>query len=200
MRQAMQLQFHLGINNNPCHPDSCLALSFVPLLTKKNQLHKRWESSCLIQILSPEMCSSLGISIWNCAVVPIFSRLYGRPLMDVSVERIGGRDVEAFWLGDGSSVQHIRLADIPNTLSGDILRLHQNLPDIEGSFEIDGDEIHHIDNVPPLRVYDDDFEDMTPALADLPLVQVDPSKHHTKKGRYQSEVYNLLRCQGGSCP
>ena len=48
--------------------------------------------------------------------------------------------------------------------------------------------------------YDDDSEEISAELALLPLVQVDLSKHFVKKGKYRSEVYNLLKCQGGVCP
>lgn len=37
-------------------------------------------------------------------------------------------------------------------------------------------------------------------LARLPEIKVDPSCHFAKKGKYVSEVENLLECQGGSCP
>ncbi|KAK3997115.1 mitogen-activated protein kinase [Cladorrhinum sp. PSN332] len=46
----------------------------------------------------------------------------------------------------------------------------------------------------------DDFEDVSDLIAKLPLIHVDSSKHFTKKGKYRSEIENLLKCQGGSCP
>jgi len=131
------------------------------------------------------------------------SNLFGpssKPIIDILTERVDGQDIESFLLRDGALVQFIRLFDKPHTSSGDILRLNQNLPDISGSFEIDSDAVRHIDNPPPLPEYDDDTEDMTSALASLPTIQVDPSKHHIKRGKHKSEIDNLLRCQGGSCP
>jgi hypothetical protein len=60
-------------------------------------------------------------------------------------ERINGRHTSMFWLSSG---KHIRLVDVPDSLSGDILRPQKDLPDIDGSFEIDGDEIRQIEVVP----------------------------------------------------
>ncbi|KAI0388728.1 kinase-like domain-containing protein [Xylariaceae sp. FL0594] len=34
----------------------------------------------------------------------------------------------------------------------------------------------------------------------LPRVDVDSSKHFLKKAKYRSEIENLIKCQGGSCP
>jgi len=103
-----------------------------------------------------------------------------KPIIEILTERVEGQDVESFWLQDGALVQFICLFDKPHTLSGDILRLNQNLSDISGSFEIDGDTVKHIDRPPPLPWYDDDTEDMTSALASLPTIQVDLSKHRVK--------------------
>lgn len=41
---------------------------------------------------------------------------------------------------------------------------------------------------------------MSELVSKLPLVRVDPAKHFLKKGKYRSEIENLIRCQGGSVP
>ncbi|CAG7936069.1 unnamed protein product [Penicillium salamii] len=122
----------------------------------------------------------------------------GRQIMDLNVETTDGIFYYTYWYRH----QCIRLACIPGTLSGDILGLRQNLPasvDV-GDHEIIGDQILLLNNVPPLPELEDDSEDLDTILASLPLVKVDSSKHFVKKGKYKSEIRNLLQCQGGSCP
>ena len=137
----------------------------------------------------------------------IYSR-GNKEVIDVASERVDGRNVEILWfeekgeeVSDGakSQVQYVRLVDTPGLL-GDILRLRRNLPlSLQGNFEIDGDIIRSITPCPvPLR--DPDFEDVCSELTLLPTVQVDLSKHFVKKGKYRSEIWNLLMCQGGTCP
>ncbi|KGO75386.1 hypothetical protein PITC_080720 [Penicillium italicum] len=128
----------------------------------------------------------------------------GKLAYEVLSERIGGRMVESFWYEDEQDETafgtFVRLVDIPGSLSGDILRLHRDLPLIEGHFEVDGDVIRQITNPPQPPIREEDSEDLTPILARLPEIEIDASRHFTKKGRYRSEVENLLKCQGGSCP
>jgi hypothetical protein len=121
----------------------------------------------------------------------------GKLADEVLSERVDGVCVDTYWFEDG---QCVRLADIPGTLSGNILRLLQDLPSINHSFEIWGNRVRKIDVAPQPPVYDDDTEDLLAELLRLPVIQVDPSKHHVKRGKYRSEIHNLLRCQGGSCP
>lgn len=120
---------------------------------------------------------------------------------------INGEFCYTYWFGD----RCIRLADIPGTLSGDILRLKRNLPSSvdHGDHEIIGDEIRPLVNAPPPKREDSDSEyesdpengsELESTLASLPVIEVDPSKHHVKQGKYRSEIRNLLKCQGGSCP
>ncbi|KAJ5833606.1 hypothetical protein N7474_001917 [Penicillium riverlandense] len=129
---------------------------------------------------------------------------WGKFAYEVLSERVGGRKVESFWYEDEQDEAvfgtFVRLVDIPGTLSGDILRLLKDLPSIEGHFEIDGDIIRQIANPPKPPNREDDSEDLTPILARLPEIEIDPSRHFRKKGKYLSEVENLLKCQGGSCP
>lgn len=122
----------------------------------------------------------------------------GRQIIDIDVEEINDVLHSTYWYAN----QCIRLACIPGTLSGDILSLNQDLPaSVEsGNYEIIGDQILPLHNVPPLPDIEDDSEDLDTMLALLPLVEVDPSKHFVKKGKYKSEICNLLQCQGGSCP
>ncbi|KAJ6027486.1 uncharacterized protein N7446_003922 [Penicillium canescens] len=122
----------------------------------------------------------------------------GRRIIDLSLDLVDGVFCYTYWY----ERQCIRLADIPGTFSGNILRLHQNLPDSvnDGNYEIIGDEIRLLEDVPPLPELDDDSEDLDTTLASLPVVEVDSSRHFVKKGKYKSEIDNLLKCQGGSCP
>lgn len=129
------------------------------------------------------------------------SNLNKRYAIQANTERVNGRDAEMFWFEDGTELgQFVRLVDIPGTLSGDILRLRRDLPSVPGHFEIDGDTIRPIEDPPAQPTWPEDFEDISAALAPLPLVQVDPSRHHVKRGKYRSEIENLLKCQGGACP
>lgn len=121
----------------------------------------------------------------------------GKLATDVQSERLNGCDVETFWFEDG---QCVRLAYIPGTLSGNILSLVQNLPAMEGHFEIWGNRTRKIETPPAPPYFDDDTEDISTELSLLPVIQVDRSKHFVKKGKYRSEIHNLLECQGGTCP
>ncbi|KAK4141211.1 uncharacterized protein C8A04DRAFT_39247 [Dichotomopilus funicola] len=103
--------------------------------------------------------------------------------------------------------RYVRLFDIPGTLSGDILRLNRNFPPSclpTGHFEIEGDTIRPLgeDTCPdPPEPLEDDSEDTTDLIRLLPLISnLDPTKHFIKKPKYRSEITNLLRLQGGSCP
>lgn len=121
----------------------------------------------------------------------------GKLAVDVESERIDGCDIETYWFEEG---QCVRLADIPGMLSGNVLRLLQDLPPIDGPFEIWGNEVRKLEVVPKPPIYADDTEDISIELSHLPLIQVDMFKHHVKRGKYRSEIHNLLKCQGGSCP
>ncbi|KAI1186420.1 kinase-like domain-containing protein [Nemania serpens] len=81
--------------------------------------------------------------------------------------------------------------------------MRQNLPEVDGHFEIDGDAIRPLDHCPeppePEPV-DDDSENLDDLIDGLPLLDIDPTMHFLKRGKYRSEIENLLKCQGGSCP
>jgi hypothetical protein len=57
----------------------------------------------------------------------------GKLAIDVQSDRVDGCDVQTCCFEDG---QCVHLADTPGTLSGNILRLLQDLPSIDDSFEI----------------------------------------------------------------
>ena len=97
--------------------------------------------------------------------------------------------------------QCIRLAHIPNTMSGAILRLERSLPNLgDGDYDIIGNDIRPIVQAPSPPEYEDDSEDVSEALAALPEVPVDPQTCFLKKPKYRREIWNLLACQGGWCP
>ena len=81
----------------------------------------------------------------------------GRPVFDQSVEVVDGTVYSIYWYDsdaysqDQNQYQCIRLADIPGTLSGDVLRLERNLPTLEATrdFEIIGDQIRPLIQAPP---------------------------------------------------
>ncbi|KLU88763.1 hypothetical protein MAPG_07747 [Magnaporthiopsis poae ATCC 64411] len=109
----------------------------------------------------------------------------------------------AFALDDTPLGRYVRLFDIPGTLSGGILRLNRDLPSLPGGghFEIEGDVIRPLEACPkPPEPLGDDSEDTTDLISLLPVIDVDASKHFVKKPKYRSEITNLLRLQGGSCP
>ncbi|KAI9861046.1 MAG: hypothetical protein M1813_005475 [Trichoglossum hirsutum] len=127
----------------------------------------------------------------------------GRPVVEQSIDVVEDLVYHTYWYEDGSPQgQCIRLADIPGTLSGDILRLRRDLPILDGDHEIIGDQIRRLADAPkpPPPCEEDTSEDLAAVLASLPVVEVDPDKHFVKKGKYESEIRNLLKCQGGSCP
>lgn len=136
----------------------------------------------------------------------------GRSVLELSIDVVDGIVYYTYWYNcdDGSpgarkEYQVVRLADIPSTRSGAILRLECNLPTLDSNlnYEIVGDEIWQLGQVPLPPPDDDDYDDaesINEVLATLPEVQVDPDKHFVKKSKYISEIRNLLKCQGGSCP
>lgn len=134
----------------------------------------------------------------------------GRSVLDVADEVIDGVVYLTYWYKIEDTDQNVeerhhavRFADIPGTLSGDILRMKRSIPVLDTSLDYDivGDEVRPLHTVPLLPVAEeDDAEDTNEMLATLPTVEVDPQIHFVKKGKYASEITNLLACQGGSCP
>ncbi|KAI1495740.1 kinase-like domain-containing protein [Biscogniauxia marginata] len=97
--------------------------------------------------------------------------------------------------------QCVRLYDIPGTLSGDILRMRRNLPEVNGHFEVDGDTIRPLDHrLEAPEPIEDDFKQINDLIDSLPLVDIDTVKHFVKKGKYRSEVENCLSVRAAPCP
>ena len=136
----------------------------------------------------------------------------GKPVLDQKREIVEGRPAVVRWYETEStsaktpSVQCIRIVDVPGTFSGELLRLRRNLPKIQGNVEFFGDDVRDLDVLIPLPDEEnleedvDDTDDISAELKLLPLVVIDKSKHAVKKCKYRSEIYNLLKCQGGKCP
>ncbi|KAG7286493.1 hypothetical protein NEMBOFW57_008804 [Staphylotrichum longicolle] len=102
----------------------------------------------------------------------------GQPVLEMELVR-GTPPSMRIWYEDGTELgRHVHLFDLPGTLSGDILRLERDLP----------------------SPVEDHFEDISDLVAKLPVVEVNPDAHFVKKGKYRSEIENLLLCQGGACP
>ncbi|POS73864.1 hypothetical protein DHEL01_v207744 [Diaporthe helianthi] len=125
----------------------------------------------------------------------------GKPLLDLDVH-FGRKSYMTYWFEDGTEHgQCIRVFDVPGTLSGNILRLYHNLPDLSGHFEIDGDDIRPLSScLEPPEPTEDDSKAMGESVSKLTLISVDPENHFVKKGKYRSEIENLIKCQGGFVP
>ncbi|KAL1901440.1 hypothetical protein Sste5346_001845 [Sporothrix stenoceras] len=137
----------------------------------------------------------------------------GRPVADISTDV---DDNGAYWVTywyevdnkDPEQLQAVRLADIEGTLSGSILRLEKNLLDWsqvghgadKDSYEIHGNDIRRLLSAPPLPEWPNDDEDVRKALTQLPRIDpIDMARHFVKRGKYVSEIQNLLAYKGGSC-
>lgn len=134
-------------------------------------------------------------------------RVGDRWLKSIIVDRIQDIEFHIFFYDDGTSrVQCIRIANIPGTLSGDILRLRRSIPELSGEdHEIVGDEVRPLvgQEAPPAQmdIHPDAPEDPTDMVESLPIIEkLDDSKHYTRRAKHRSEISNHLRCQGGSCP
>jgi serine/threonine protein kinase len=108
-----------------------------------------------------------------------------------------------YWFEDGSQLHKcVRIFDVPGELSGNILRLHSQLPEKDGHFEIEGDEVRPLSRCLEHPDFgdddseDDDSEDLSQIISTIP--EVNTAERFLKKGRYKSEVTNLLKCKGMS--
>lgn len=133
------------------------------------------------------------------------SNLYpGCEILAQETKTEGSVEKWSYWMANGITAhgRYIRLSNIPGTLSGDILRLHRNLPNLTDNWDIDGDKATKIESVPipPEEDFPEDFDHTDADLELLPLIDVDESKHFVKLCKYRREILNLLKCQGGSCP
>ncbi|KAI9714037.1 MAG: hypothetical protein M1820_000767 [Bogoriella megaspora] len=122
-----------------------------------------------------------------------------RPLIDRTVEKV---DRYTFWYeGEEDAVRCLRIYDMPGSLSGNLLRLLQNLPAITTDCEIDGDVIRPLQNPPPPpEPLSDDSRDVSAELELLPTISNIGKEHFVKSPKYENEIFNLLKCQAGKCP
>ncbi|KAF8601329.1 kinase-like protein [Ceratobasidium sp. AG-I] len=129
-----------------------------------------------------------------------------------------GRDKFRFWKGRYDFQPHhgyaeiwyqheghdyyVRVVDQPGTLAHSILACKTDIPQYGASIEIIGNDVHPVSSPPqcpaPPQPDEDDSEDCTQELNNLPLIQVDEQLHFTKATSYQSEVQALLKCRGSS--
>ena len=110
---------------------------------------------------------------------------------------------QTIWYEDNAcNLQGIQLFNKQNTLSGEILRLKKNPPiEMGGFLRLDGDSITKLSSPPSMRdIPAPDDEDLFDLVSALPVVEFNGQLHFRKRGKYRSEILNLLRCQGGSCP
>jgi hypothetical protein len=102
------------------------------------------------------------------------------------------------------SKHYIRICDSPGKLSGDILRLNSAIPSHESpSIEINGDNITPLIEWPEYveEEFEDDSEELDSVINKLPIIaDMKSDIYFTKECKYKSEIRNLLKCQGGSCP
>lgn len=63
------------------------------------------------------------------------------PLLELDLQRVE-KSYVTYWFDEGTNDgQCVLIYDVPDTLSGDILRLDRNLPPLRGHSEIDGDDM-----------------------------------------------------------
>ncbi|GBE81646.1 hypothetical protein SCP_0400170 [Sparassis crispa] len=103
------------------------------------------------------------------------------------------------WYGDAP--YYVRIVDVPNALSGDILRYKADLPRYNCHLEIIGNSVREIElkRYPAeefeenLNVLEDDAKEL---FATLPLVTFDEDKHFAKPARTRREIEVLQMCKG----
>ncbi|KAI1105169.1 hypothetical protein F4804DRAFT_148822 [Jackrogersella minutella] len=84
--------------------------------------------------------------------------------------------------------------------SRDTILLQRNLPiPLNDNHKIIGDKINTLVHALPY-LNSDGVEDIRALVATPPLVKLNRKKHFVEEGKYESEIWNLLKCQGGSCP
>ncbi|KAF4981835.1 hypothetical protein FZEAL_2413 [Fusarium zealandicum] len=135
------------------------------------------------------------------------SNLYpGCEILAQETKKEDGVEKWSYWMADQSlhsGMRYVRLSNIPGTLSGEILRLRSNLPSLSEHWDIDGDIITEVKETPAPPEEEDfplDFDCTSADIENLPLIEIDESKHFLKQCKYRREIDNLLKCQGGSCP
>lgn len=93
------------------------------------------------------------------------------PIINMSTENAGGFEIQTYWFDNDTDYGRcIRLYNIPGTLSGDILRLRQNLPPIDGHLDIEGDMVRSIHELLAYPKLHSVSEDVSAGLQLLPVV------------------------------
>ncbi|KAG6901830.1 hypothetical protein C0995_007401 [Termitomyces sp. Mi166 len=84
-------------------------------------------------------------------------------------------EYEELWYEREGRSLYLKVIDRPGLLSGNILRLLVDIPPLETHTEIDGDTIRTIPPapVPPEINFDDDIEDITEELQEVPIIAFD---------------------------
>jgi serine/threonine protein kinase len=91
----------------------------------------------------------------------------------------------------------VRLVPGGQSLAADILSFRADLPVYGVNLEIVGDGYSVTDHKEfVLEEEEDDIEDCTEELANLPVITADPTRHFVKKPSYRSELDNLRLCKG----
>ncbi|KAF9518983.1 hypothetical protein BS47DRAFT_1388412 [Hydnum rufescens UP504] len=100
------------------------------------------------------------------------------------------------WYGD--ALNFVRLVPSKGTLAAAILGFRVDLPMYAVDLEIIGDSYSIIDHKEFVEEEgeEDDREDCSEELEDLPLISPDAALHFVKKPSYRSELLNLRRCKG----
>ena len=103
-------------------------------------------------------------------------------------------------LVDGAPL-YVKVIDVPNTLSGDIVRGKVVFPTLKTHTEISGNDLLPITPIPPhVEVPLSDLvpEDISVELATLPIVAYDERVHFAKLPKFRRELQNLIKCRGAS--
>jgi serine/threonine protein kinase len=100
------------------------------------------------------------------------------------------------WYGDAPNF--VRLVPSKGTLASAILGFQADLPLYAVDLEIIGDSYSIIDHKDFVQKEedDDDREDCSEELEDLPVISPDAALHFVKKPSYRSELRNLSLCKG----
>ncbi|EMD38035.1 hypothetical protein CERSUDRAFT_113173 [Gelatoporia subvermispora B] len=104
----------------------------------------------------------------------------------------------------GAAPFYVYLVDVPDTLSGDILRGRRDLPRYDCHLKIIGDEVTEVEFEAPLQLREDDDsrfseklnEDAKDLLDTLLVIMYDESLHFAKPARTRREIEVLLKCRG----
>jgi len=112
------------------------------------------------------------------------------------------RNPVQLWYGDAP--YYLKIVDIPDTVSGNILRYKADLPKYNCHLEIHGNSVKEIEfHGHPDENFDKpeesrDFleEDAKDLFMALPAVEVDEDEHFTKQARTRREIEVLMKCRG----